>query len=79
VVPAAGGALDLADPAASELYDPAAGPEEIAAAIDRLLARPRTELRDAACERARAIPSMADHFQRLASTYTQLLDGPPRC
>jgi len=73
VVPAAGAALDLADPAASELYHPDAPPLQIAAAIERLLARPLAELRTAAIERARSVPSGSAHFESLARFYEKEL------
>jgi alpha-1,6-mannosyltransferase len=75
VVPNRGGAADLAGLGWSESYEAFGGPEAVAAAIERLLARPHTHLSAAAAERAAAIPSTRDHFSALFVAYAELLAG----
>jgi alpha-1,6-mannosyltransferase len=76
VVPDAGGAADLAEPGWSERYPAYAGPEPIAVAIERLLGRPRSELRERARERAEALPTTEEHFRKLFGLYAErLADG----
>lgn len=73
VVPAAGGAGALADPACSEVYPPSADAAEVARAVQRLLARPREQLSRAAVNAARTIPSSEQHFRHLFDFYRRLL------
>lgn len=72
VVPARGGAADLADPAWAETYPPgdAAG---AAAAVRRLTARPQAPLRAAAVAAGARLPTPADHFAALFAHYRTLL------
>lgn len=78
VVPNRGGAADLAGLGWSESYEAFGGPEALAAAIERLLIRPRADLSVAATARAAAIPSTRDHFAALFSAYSELLAGQRR-
>ncbi|HEX6767475.1 MAG TPA: glycosyltransferase, partial [Polyangiaceae bacterium] len=73
VVPDAGGAADLAEPAWSERYPAYAGPEPIAAALERLLERPREELRARARQRAALLPTTEEHFRKLFELYAACL------
>lgn len=69
VVPDLGGAADLAAPPWSEVYE-TGDPKACAAAIGRLLARPRQELLAGCAEAAeQRIGTMGDHFRRLFSLY----------
>ena len=72
VVPDEGGAAEQAGDAYAELYrsgDAAA----CTRAIERLLARDRTQLRRAAREAATRVPSVRDHFVALFALYEDLL------
>lgn len=72
VVPDAGGAAESVDPASGEVYaslDAAA----CAAAIERLLARDRDELRARALEAASRVPTVDRHFATVLATYDALL------
>jgi alpha-1,6-mannosyltransferase len=73
VVPDAGGASALARPEFSERFPPYGGPDVVAAAIHRLLDRPRADLRTAARVAADALPSTEEHFRNLFSLYEELL------
>jgi alpha-1,6-mannosyltransferase len=73
VVPDVAGARALASAECAESYAAEAGPAEIAAAIERLLSRPRDALSKAACNRADTLPSMDDHFTALFSLYEERL------
>lgn len=72
VVPSEGGAADLAGPDHSETY-PAGDARACAAAIERLLDRPRAALVEG-CRRfaAARIGTMDDHFALLFETYARL-------
>jgi len=72
VVPAAGGAGAFARADYSETYTARDGVEAVARAVQRLLARPRTELSLAASNAARALPSSEQHFEHLFALYSQL-------
>jgi alpha-1,6-mannosyltransferase len=74
-VPDRGGAADLAGPGWAESYAAHGGVEAVAAAIERLLERPRPELSERARERSATIPTTRNHFQRLFDTYAELLAG----
>jgi alpha-1,6-mannosyltransferase len=76
VVPQAGGAGALASPEFAELYEPEADPATIAAALERLLLRPRGTLSQAARHHAETLPSMDDHFGALFALYAELLAQP---
>lgn len=73
IVPSAGGAADLADPAWAETYT-AGDAKGCASAILRLLGRDREALR-AGCARAAdtKIGTMADHFRALFDLYGRLV------
>jgi alpha-1,6-mannosyltransferase len=74
-VPDRGGAADLAGAGWAESYAAHGGETAAAAAIERLLDRPRAELSSRARERATSIPSTRSHFERLFATYAELLAG----
>lgn len=72
VVPDRGGAFDLARPEYSEVYEPG-NAAECAAAIERLLARDRSELRRSALEAAeRDVRNVRQHFEALFECYSGL-------
>jgi alpha-1,6-mannosyltransferase len=48
-------------------------PDACAAAVMRLLARDRSELRDAALNAARAIGTVEDHFEKVLDVYRDRL------
>jgi alpha-1,6-mannosyltransferase len=73
VAPRAGGAGALVEPAYSETYAAAGGAAEVARAVQRLLARPRSELSLAALRAAEALPSSDAHFRQLFDLYARLL------
>jgi alpha-1,6-mannosyltransferase len=72
VVPDEGGARESAPPATSETYR-SLDPASCAAAIERLLARDRAELRGLARRAAAHVPTMEQHFSVVFSTYEALL------
>lgn len=75
VVPARGGAADLADPAWAATYAPGDA-EGAARAVHELLARPRAALRAAAAEGGRArVQTMDDHFTQLFEHYAGLISS----
>ncbi|MGK4007154.1 glycosyltransferase [Sorangium sp. So ce1036] len=87
VVPAAGAAVDFVHPGAAEAYPPRASAAEVAAAIERVLARPRGERAAAARAAGERFPSSDEHFDALFALYADLLgrgraaeggEGPPR-
>jgi alpha-1,6-mannosyltransferase len=72
IVPDAGAAADHAQPGCGEVYrslDAAA----CAAAIERVLDRPKATTRHLALEAARRVPSAEQHFRRVVATYEDLL------
>jgi alpha-1,6-mannosyltransferase len=71
VVPDAGGAAELARPSYAETYE-AGDPAACAAAIVRLLARDRSELRAAARSGGDRVATMDDHFAGLFAFYERL-------
>ncbi|MCC6217082.1 MAG: glycosyltransferase [Polyangiaceae bacterium] len=73
VVPDVGGADALADASCAERYAAFSGPHEAAAAIARLLDRPREELRAGAVHAAAAQPSSARHYEELFALYARAL------
>jgi alpha-1,6-mannosyltransferase len=73
VVPRAGGAGAMASPDYSESYGSTDGAEEVARAVQRLLARPREPLRQAALRTAATFPSSEDHFENLFALYARLV------
>ena len=75
VVPQAGGAGALAHPDYSESYAAGDGPEGVARAVQRLLGRPKDELRRAALLAAATFPSSEQHFRDLFDLYARLLEG----
>jgi alpha-1,6-mannosyltransferase len=75
VVPAAGGAGALAHPDYAETYAATADANEVARAVQRLLARPRDELGRAALQAAATFPSSEQHFEDLFALYRRLLDA----
>jgi alpha-1,6-mannosyltransferase len=75
VVPNAGGAGALVRPSCAETYEEDATALGVARAVQRLLARPRAELRAAALELASTFPSSSDHFRHLFDLYATLLEG----
>ncbi|WP_437969056.1 glycosyltransferase family 1 protein [Sorangium sp. So ce260] len=89
VVPAAGAAMDFVSPGAAEAYPPRASAAEVAAAIERVLERPRGERAAAARAAGERLPASDEHFDALFALYADLLgrgrghgtsagDGPPR-
>jgi len=72
VVPDSGGAADSADPACGETYA-SLDANACAAAIERMLARNRTELRARAIEAAARVPTTEQHFASVLSAYGDLL------
>jgi alpha-1,6-mannosyltransferase len=72
VVPDQGGAAEHASRGCSETYA-SLDAEACAAAIERILARPREELRARAHDAASAVLTAAQHFQRVLSVYDDLL------
>ncbi len=76
LVPDAGGAAALVNDDCAERYDPDASVSEIAARLERLLQRPRAQLRAAALDATRDLPSTNDHFDRLFQLYERLLATP---
>lgn len=74
VVPQAGGAEALAGDQYSATYPPLAGSEQVAATIDALLARPMTDLRQAARAAGLAEPHTRDHFRNLFDLYARHLE-----
>lgn len=77
VAPDAGGAAALAVDGCAERYHPDADVFEIAGAIDRLLGRPREQLRGAALAMAAEQPSTQRHFDDLFALYAELLAERP--
>lgn len=73
VLPREGGAGAFADPQATEPYDPEAGPDEVADALDRLLDRDPGTLAAAARALAATQPTMDDHFDELFALYDRML------
>jgi alpha-1,6-mannosyltransferase len=73
VAPRAQGALALAEPEYAETYAAEAGTEAIAAALARLLERPREQLSKAARHKAETLPTLDDHFGSLFDLYSTLL------
>ena len=73
VVPEAGGAGALAHPAYAETYSARARADDVARAVQRLLGRPRDELRRAALLAAATFPSSEQHFEDLFALYARLL------
>lgn len=73
VLPDEGGAAAFADPACTERYGPEDGPDEVAAALDRLL--DRGDLGDAARARGAAEPTMDDHFDGLFDLYGRIAEA----
>jgi len=73
VVPAAGGAGALAQPECSETYAARDGADGVARAVQRLLARPKEELQQAALRAAATFPASEQHFADLFALYARLL------
>jgi alpha-1,6-mannosyltransferase len=73
VVPAAGGAGALAHADYAETYAARDGADEVARAVQRLLARPKEELRRAALRAAATFPTSEEHFENLFALYARLL------
>jgi alpha-1,6-mannosyltransferase len=75
VVPDVGGAAELAKPAYAQTY-PAGDAQACAAAVEALLARDSSELKRACREAAQTtVLSQTDHFERLFTTYAQLVQA----
>jgi alpha-1,6-mannosyltransferase len=72
VAPDAGGAAELVDESCGAVY-PAGDANGCAAAAERLLARDPGELRLAAEEAAKLVPTVDDHFTRVFALYEDLL------
>ncbi len=72
VVPDEGGAAELAGPDFSERYR-TGDASACCAAIEQLLARDRSTLREAAERAAESIPTVREHFERLIGHYEELL------
>lgn len=73
VVPDWGGARALSDLKYSESYPALGGPDEVKAALKRLLSRPAAELAQNARLAGLAQPHTRDHFQHLFALYEDLL------
>lgn len=71
VVPAGGGAMELAHPDFAELWRPGDW-RDGAAAVRRLLARPRAPMAQAAVEAAARLGTPDEHFRRLFALYAEL-------
>jgi alpha-1,6-mannosyltransferase len=78
VVPRAGGAGALSHPEYSETYLATDGPDGVARAVQRLLARPHDELRRAALLAAASFPSSEQHFEDLFDLYARLREAKGR-
>jgi alpha-1,6-mannosyltransferase len=76
VVPDQGGAAESVDLTCGERYASLDG-AACAAAVERLLARDRAELRAAAVEAATRVPTLSTHFERVLETYRELLAARP--
>jgi len=76
VVPDAGGAAESVDTTCGEAY-PSLDADACAAAIERLLACNRAELRARATEAAERVPTLEQHFGRVLATYRELLRDKP--
>src|SRR5690606_24119605 len=73
VAPNRGGAFDLCEPEFSETYTPSDA-EACGRAMERLLARPKNELRSAAVSAGeRKVRSTEEHFASLFSLYEELV------
>jgi alpha-1,6-mannosyltransferase len=77
IVPNAGGAGVLAGPEYAEVYPAKADASEVARAVQRLLVRPRDDMKRAALHAADAFPSSERHFEDLFRLYRDLLAGRP--
>ena len=73
IVPAAGGAGDLARPAYAETYKPGDA-QDAARAIVRFAARDRKALSAAAYEAGLQVGDIDRHFDRLFALYQKLVD-----
>jgi alpha-1,6-mannosyltransferase len=73
VAPAAGGAGALAHADYAETYTARDDADGVARAVQRLLERPRQELRRAALRAAATFPSSEEHFENLFALYARLL------
>jgi alpha-1,6-mannosyltransferase len=76
LVPDAGGAAALVNPACAEIYSPDASVSEIATSIERLLQRSKKELSTAALDATRDLPSTDDHFRSLFELFERLGSAP---
>jgi alpha-1,6-mannosyltransferase len=66
--------MDFVQPGAAEVYAPRASPGEVAAAIERVLARPREERVAAARAAGERLPTSDEHFEALFALYADLLE-----
>jgi alpha-1,6-mannosyltransferase len=73
VVPASGAALDFAELGVGASFSAEASAGEVAAAIGRVLARPRELESKRALEASRRVPSTDEHFDRLFALYEEAL------
>ncbi|AUX40030.1 glycosyltransferase [Sorangium cellulosum] len=73
VVPEAGAAMDFVHPGAAEVYPPRGTPAEVAAAVERVLTRPRVERVAAARAAGERLPTSDEHFDALFALYVDLL------
>ncbi|HEU4405840.1 MAG TPA: glycosyltransferase [Polyangiaceae bacterium] len=71
VVPASGAALDFAELGVGASFSAEAPSAEVAAAIERVLERPREPERARALEASRRVPSTDEHFDRLFALYEE--------
>lgn len=78
IVPAAGGAGDLARPAYAETYKPGDA-QDAARAIVRFAARDRQALSTAAYEAGLQVGDIEPHFDRLFALYQKLVDQKRAC
>ena len=78
IVPAAGGAGDLARPAYAETYKPGDA-QDAARAIMRFATRDRQALSTAAYEAGLQVGDIERHFDRLFALYQKLVDQKRAC
>jgi alpha-1,6-mannosyltransferase len=73
VVADVGASAHQGDPTCREIYPSYDGPDAVAAAVTRLLARPRDEVRAAAARWGGGVPTLGQHFDLLFEHYARLL------
>lgn len=74
VVPNYGAAAAFADPSCSEAYPALGGPSAVADALERVLNRDASAMRDSAVKVAHREPTMDNHFEQLFALYRSELE-----